>query len=143
MYGLMQDNDDLDKFSDEEIVARTLWGEARGEGYTGQQAVCNVIFNRSKKPSWWGINPRTVCLHPCQFSCWNHSDPNRSKIMEVADTDAMLAQCLGIARLAFSGTLDDITSSADSYKVVGTYAAWAIGLIPTATIGKQEFYKTV
>jgi len=142
MFGIYQDNDDLDRFSDQEIVARTLYGEARGEGYLGQQGVCNVIFNRAAKPGWWGTNPRDCALHPYQFSCWNNSDPNRSKIVAVTPEDSIYAQCYDIAGLAFSGQLDDITSGADSYQVIGTNARWAVGLNPCAIIGKQEFYKT-
>lgn len=32
-----------------DIMARTAWGEARGEGQSGMQAVLNVIMNRVKK----------------------------------------------------------------------------------------------
>ena len=34
-----------------DIVARTIWGEARGEGATGMQAVANVIINRRTIPA--------------------------------------------------------------------------------------------
>ena len=32
-----------------DYMARTAWGEARGEGTTGMQAVINVIMNRVAK----------------------------------------------------------------------------------------------
>ena len=32
--------------SDKITLARTIWGEARGEGYSGMQSVANVIMNR-------------------------------------------------------------------------------------------------
>jgi spore germination cell wall hydrolase CwlJ-like protein len=32
-----------------------------------------------------------VCLQPRQFSCWNHNDPNRARIVNLApDADAMM-----------------------------------------------------
>lgn len=133
---------DTDPFSDLEIVAKTLYGEARGEGYEGQQAVCNVIFNRAQKPCWWGVNPRDVCLKPYQFSCWLPSDPNRSVIMEATAENSIYAQCLAIATNAFNSTLLDITGNADSYIVTGTSVAWVKDLTPTATIGHHSFYKT-
>ena len=42
-----------------DVLARTLWGEARGEGEDGMQAVANVICNRAaiaraKGGYWWG-----------------------------------------------------------------------------------------
>ena len=42
---------------DRDILARTLWGEARGEGTAGQIAVAWTIRNRvfdGKTNSWWG-----------------------------------------------------------------------------------------
>jgi len=42
---------------DRDILAHTLWGEARGEGLDGQIAVAWTIRNRvfdGKDKSWWG-----------------------------------------------------------------------------------------
>ena len=42
---------------DRDILARTLWGEARGEGLAGQIAVACTIRNRvedGRAKSWWG-----------------------------------------------------------------------------------------
>lgn len=41
---------------DRDILTRTLWGEARGEGVAGQIAVARTIRNRvfdSTARSWW------------------------------------------------------------------------------------------
>lgn len=54
-----------------EIIAKTLYAEARGEGENGIRAVATVIWNRSK------IRKTTfdkICLQPKQFSCWNNSN---------------------------------------------------------------------
>lgn len=139
----MSDEDIIDNLTDNEVIAKTMWGEARGEGYVGQQAVCNVIFNRAEKPSWWGHSPRTVCLKPYQFSCWNQSDPNRPKLMEVTADDSIYSQSLTIVRDALSGDLPDVTNGADSYCVIGTNPSWAAKLTPCATIGKHEFFRTI
>lgn len=64
---------------DRDILARTLWGEARGEGLAGQIAVAWTIRNRvndGKAKSWWGEGYAGVCQAPYQFSCWNKNDPN-------------------------------------------------------------------
>lgn len=51
-----------------EVIAKTLYGEARGEGIPGLRAVATVIYYRAKgKPE----NFVDVCLKPKQFSCWN------------------------------------------------------------------------
>jgi N-acetylmuramoyl-L-alanine amidase len=41
---------------DEQLLARAINGEARGEGYEGQVAVGAVILNRTKDPSF----PKTI-----------------------------------------------------------------------------------
>ncbi|MFT8135469.1 hypothetical protein ACMYLZ_23150, partial [Salmonella enterica subsp. enterica serovar Enteritidis] len=64
---------------DRDILARTLWGEARGEGQAGQIAVAWTIRNRvfdGKAKSWWGEGYAGVGLKPGRFSCWNKNDPN-------------------------------------------------------------------
>lgn len=130
--------------SDVDILARTIYGEARGEGDEGLKAVACVIMNRIHSGvTWWGYNVQSVCQKPFQFSCWNKSDPNRSVIMAVTEKDPIFAKCLSIAVCAISGNLSDITIGSDSYKRVGTGAHWAIGLDPVITIGHHEFYVTV
>lgn len=44
-----------DSFSDEDIdtLARTVWGEARGESLLGKEAVACVILNRHKSGKWF------------------------------------------------------------------------------------------
>lgn len=66
-----------------DIVAKTLWGEARGEGWGGLVAVAWTIRNRVEtdlhndgKPDWWGEGYELVCLKRYQYSCWNASDKN-------------------------------------------------------------------
>ena len=71
---------------DLDIVARTLYGEARGEyakmGIASFIAVANVITNRLTNSKKYGITYADVCLKSRQFSCWNAGDPNRILIQE-------------------------------------------------------------
>lgn len=132
---------DTDSIDDAGILARTLWSEARGEGSQGMQAVANVIMNRAANPKWWGISPRSVCLHPWQFSCWNQNDPNRAKMLAVTAADLQFAEALEIAAAAIAGTLPDITSRATSYYAAGSpMPRWAIHQKPCATIGHHLFF---
>ena len=50
------------------IIAKTLYGEARGEGDEGMRYVATVIYNRGKGNK---NNYAEECLKPKQFSCWN------------------------------------------------------------------------
>jgi N-acetylmuramoyl-L-alanine amidase len=134
---------DTDKFSDEEILARTIYGEARNQPYIGQQAIACVVMNRVKHAGWWGNSVRTVCLDPYQFDCWMPKDPNRAVIMDVKDTDPVFANCLEIAHEAMTGELPDCTDGADSYLVNGLVKNWNRNLTPVAIIGKHSFYATV
>ena len=50
------------------VIAKTLYAEARGENYAGIDAVATVIFNRGKGDYQKSI---AACLKRKQFSCWN------------------------------------------------------------------------
>ncbi|PJB71692.1 MAG: hypothetical protein CO093_04590 [Alphaproteobacteria bacterium CG_4_9_14_3_um_filter_47_13] len=52
---------------DIEILARTIWGEARGEGQKGMLAVASVIMNRVRCGGWWGSTIQDVCRKPYQL----------------------------------------------------------------------------
>ena len=70
-----------------DVVARTMWGEARGEGAYGLQAVGFVIRNRTLDPERWPDEYTEVCYQPQQFSCWNGSDPVRAQCCVVGWND--------------------------------------------------------
>lgn len=124
-----------------DVLARTIWGEARGEGTAGMQAVANVIVNRAANPSWWGGNIMQVCRKPYQFSCWNEGDLNRVQLKVLTAKDLYFATALRIARRAAYGLLEDITHSADHYHAAGITPGWAKGQTPVAVIGNHIFYK--
>ena len=53
-----------------EIVAKTIYGEAREFGVLDRLAVGVVIRERVLRPGWWGNSWESVCLCPGQFTCW-------------------------------------------------------------------------
>ena len=64
------------------IIARTLYAEARNDGKEGMEAVASVIYNRADGKKEFFTN---ACLKPKQFSCWNkftkeEADPKNFKI---------------------------------------------------------------
>lgn len=123
-----------------DILARTLWGEARGEGSAGMQAVANVVMNRVLRGGWWGTDIVSVCRKPYQFSCWNTGDPNRAAAAAVDGRDLYFATALRLARRAVLGALPDITGGADHYHAAGAGPVWSRGETPTAVIGRHIFY---
>ncbi len=131
-----------------DVLARTLWGEARGESSAGMQAVASVILNRvriakSRGGYWWGDTIIQVCQKPWQFSAWNKEDPNYRKLLSVDESDRHFALALRIARLAVEGLLDDRTEGATHYHAPGVIPMWTKGEKPVAVIGRHIFYRLV
>lgn len=140
---------DAKKIADAYIVIATLWGEARGEGEHGMQAVLNVIMNRSKGNF---SNARAVSLKPNQFSLWNGVPDPEESALELAEKQrdgkgkdhAQYIQAMKLVDKAMSGTLPDITGGAlfyfNPHKV---NPKWAKKLEKTKTIGNHDFYKPI
>lgn len=105
------DKDDVD------IMARTIYGEARGESVNGRIAVGWVIRNRAQRsPKYnWSDNIASVCMQKYQFSCWNENDPNRGKLLSVEKSDTLFSECLEIAAKVLEGQLPDKSNGADHY----------------------------
>lgn len=131
-----------------DILARTLYGEARGEGKAGMEAAANVILNRaalaSKHPHFGDGTIAGACKAPWQFSCWNHNDPNLFIIDKITDADPVFAQCLEIASDAANGLLEDNTNHATYYYARGSKEPpWAIDKEPCALIGRHIFFNNI
>ncbi len=126
-----------------DVLARTLYGEARGEPVRGIEAVAAVVANRVRRGGWWGRDVVSVCLKPRQFSCWNPDDPNRPLIEKVGPSDPVFAICLRVARRAVAGALDDPTRGATHYHARSAWPYWARGRAPSAEIGNHLFYNDV
>lgn len=134
---------------DTDILARTIYGEARGELVRGQEAVAAVVINRVRRARdrggryWWGATVEQVCTRPWQFSCWNKNDPNRAKVLAVTPDNRTFQACLRVARRAVTGTLKDATNGATHYHVKGLKPAWSRRRAPCAEIGRHQFYNDV
>jgi spore germination cell wall hydrolase CwlJ-like protein len=99
---------------DIEVLARTLYGEARSEPDAGKTAIAWVILNRVTDRRW----PKTiagVCLQPKQFSAWNERDPNRTKLIGVTLLDEHFAACMAVAWSVIGGVAPDPTKGANHY----------------------------
>lgn len=124
-------------------LAKTIWGEARGEGLKGMQAVANVIMNRVDRGGWYGASVKDVVLKPYQFSCWNATDPNR-KLLDVIDENTLNASgAMSVAEAALNGQLQDITGGATEYHNKKITPAWNWDkLEKTVQIGNHIFYRS-
>ncbi|MGE8098135.1 cell wall hydrolase [Pseudomonas fluorescens] len=134
---------------DRDILARTLWGEARGEGLAGQIAVAWTIRNRvndGKTNSWWGEGYAGVCLKLYQFSCWNKSDPNFAHLSGAKPIPAgQFAQAQKAADQVIAGTVPDPTGGATHYyaTTMPKAPAWAAKAKQTLKLGHHVFFMDV
>lgn len=131
-----------------DILAKTIYGEARGEPLSGQEAIASVIMNRktiSKKKGgyWWGNNIAEICQKDKQFSCWNLDDPNYRVLLRVDEGNPIYATCKRIAKRALAGLLSDRTYGATHYHNKQVCPRWSIGKIPCTEIGNHVFYNDV
>lgn len=132
-----------------DILARTLWGEARGEPVRGIEALAALVMNRVRRAErrggdyWWGHSIQSVCLKPWQFACWTPATANRTKLEKVTEKDRRFRVCLRVARRAAAGVLDDPTHGATHYHARSLLPPWARGRTPCAEIGAHLFYNDV
>lgn len=145
MSGIPYDADDAD------IMARTLWGEARNQPYTGQLAVGWVIRNRAGRREFAGElwnqagAVKHVCLAPYQFSCWLEGDPNRAQI-DALRVDEFQVQ-RDVVAAVLGDSVPDPTNGASHYFTVAAPPgispwppAWAYSMARVAVIGAHAFY---
>jgi len=132
-----------------EIVAATIWAEARNQGVVGMAAVACVIRNRLMAATWYGKSWPGVCLNPWQFSCWNvykdgSKDPNLDRILH-GPTGCEWHQALCLAELAMEGHIKDPTDGATHYHTLDVSPSWAGDprMVYLATIKDHRFYMEV
>lgn len=147
-----------------DTLARTVYGEARGEPDLGRLAVAYVPCNRAaiaarfvkahpehkRHPLYGDGTVASACRMPWQFSCWNENDPNRAELLALdLDSDAA-APCMAMARAALDETAPDPSNCATHYHTVASPwpdpdkrwpPKWADGKPPVATIGDHVFYR--
>ena len=133
---------------DQVVLAKTLWGEARGEGREGMEAVAAVVLNRRRTAYRDRTTASEVCLDPKQFSCWNADDPNSRKLTRIdkqPDDDFNVAMV--VAAKALRGYLVDPTQGARHYVAttlpLSRRPRWLDEKRPCVVIGRHEFYNNI
>jgi N-acetylmuramoyl-L-alanine amidase len=134
---------------DRDVLARTLWGESRGEGFDGMVAVAWSIRNRvedHRDKSWRGDGYASVCQASWQYICWDQSDPNFPYLSGAKQIPAgEFANCQRAAAAVIDGTAPDPTGGATHYyaTTMPKAPAWAAKAIQTLKLGHHIFFKDV
>lgn len=130
---------------DQEIVARTAVGEARGDGDIAMQAVMWTILNRFTAKRWFsGQSLAGTALKKMQYDCWMPSDPNYALITNIEANVSLFASALLWADSVMKGMIPDPTLGATHYANLNTCApSWLAGATQTIVIGHQTFFKNV
>ncbi|MFN2581804.1 MAG: cell wall hydrolase [Candidatus Dormibacteria bacterium] len=149
----MTDHDLIAHASDREIVAVTLFGEARGQSAALRLGIGNVIRNRAhlrRQPA------RTVCLAPKQFSCWLAIDPNYAVVLDAlrhlstgGHLGPVMRECLRLADGLLAETLrTNVGLSTHYYSPAAMVPrdrvpTWAQGRMPVTVIDGTRFYEGI
>ncbi len=128
----------VDDAKDLEVLARTIYGEARSENRAGREAVAIVILNR-KASGRWKPSVKGVCLQAQQFSCWNVNDPNRAKALAANAGNSAYMACINVAEAALAGQLGSL-NGANHYHTDGVTPYWSNSMNQVATIGAHKFF---
>lgn len=134
----------------EAVLARCLWGEARGAQLHEKQKVGAVIRNRVR---WWIPKPvgaaawAKVILQPYQFSWTLANDPNLPKVLDPIrfEPEAVWEVCCRVAEGIVRGGLADDTLGADHYydrSMDAKPPSWAAQLTPTIQTERFRFFRS-
>ena len=132
-------------FADLEYLARTVYGEARGESDDGKVAVACVILNRVNGHHRRETRIAGVATEPMQFSCWNENDPNLKTILSVDLSDPVFMDCVraSIEAIDRISVDDDPTFGSEHYHTAGVSPHWSEGVEPVVTIGNHLFFDNI
>lgn len=127
-----------DNDPDLQCLAQAVYFEARGEPFSGQVAVAQVVHNRvaEKKMSYCdvvfeGSSKRNACQF--SFACDGKSD---KAVDKVAWQRAVM-----IAGLVQSGFMRDLSGDATFYHATYVSPYWSKSLKKTTNIGNHVFYR--
>jgi len=131
----------------EEVLAMTLYGEARGAPYKAKLGMARVMMNRVKDGRF-GSSIEDVVTKPKQFSCYNDGDPNLDEILIVADDfekafdiNIYLRDCYNAAMTVLSGKDDTPVKESLYYHTDKVNPKWNKKLKLEAKIGNTLFWK--
>jgi spore germination cell wall hydrolase CwlJ-like protein len=124
-----------EKQAEKSCLTEALYYEARGEGQRGEEAVAEVILQRTRSKA----HPQSVCgvVHePHQFSYRTDGSMKHKPDPEVWQTTTELA-----ARILKGDVVTSMTRKATFYHTVDVLPDWASTMVMTARIGDHIFYR--
>ena len=141
--------EELPLTKDEQTIAITLMGEARGEKQTGLYAVACVIQKRATERE---LTLSQVCLQNrlnkkgvrvWQFSCWNDKPyiETMKRLLKANTEQAKYAKLLARSMCKGFKLVQGFTGEANHYHASYVKPYWIKGKTPTKIIGNHLFYK--
>tara|TARA_R110001583_G_scaffold189552_3_gene352751 strand:+ start:10047 stop:10700 length:654 start_codon:yes stop_codon:yes gene_type:complete len=125
---------------DHDVLARTLYGEAKANDVDDAKAIACVVMNRVGYKNWPNTAAK-VCQQAWQFSCWNTNDPNRDRILN-ADGPWFDA-CKAIAKDALAGGFYDPTRKSTHYHTRGVKPFWSKGHKPVYETAGHLYFNDI
>ena len=132
--------------SDEVLLARMLFGEARNCSKDEKIAIAFTALNRNKDGKKWNGegNIKDVLLCKWQYSCFNSNDHNRAKLMDPETYDRVSFEaCLDVARNVLNGNYKNPMDGATHYHTKNVSPRWKNSPKMTflGQMGKHIFYR--
>lgn len=119
-----------------DVLAATLWDEARGQSFDCKWGVASVIYNRAKGDKKRLIE---VVVKPKQFSGWNRGQLAVTAI--TADEKMAWADCRVLAKRLLSGNFQPLNDATHFYS--GDKPYWADSMMVVEVIDGVTFCKEV
>ena len=129
---------------DQTVVAKTILGEARGEGKAGMYAVACVIAQRAILRN---KTPKEVCKQPSQFSFWvkdkktTLDDRNRATVERLMKHDIESVRYAKALAIHVMKVDRSYTDHADHYCTTRINPYWVRGRKPVRIIGNHKFFR--
>lgn len=118
------------------VIALTLLGEARGEGFEGMAGVASVIQTRAIERKQTATE---VCLAPKQFSFWNGgvSEAKKQELLK----NPQASNAIRLAKLVAEKRMPDVVNGANHYHTFQVSPKWSKGEVTVAIIRNHKFYR--
>lgn len=130
-FKIYKNSDDIN------ILAGTIYDEARGESSEGRYAVASVIWNRAHQKRWSKLGLVGVCLQRMQFSGWNKGYLNiqiiNKKQQQIWD------ECKQIAKQMLNNNFKPIINSNHYYNPKLASPSWGNKMKNIKYIGNHKF----
>ncbi|MBI4919253.1 cell wall hydrolase, partial [archaeon] len=138
-------NPKVENFDQDDVtlLARLIFGEARGESREVKNSIAYSVLNRTGNHKWWGHTLKEVILKPSQYTCFSQEDQNYNKIIDPLnnETPSVWRECVEVSHFVLSNPKNDTSNGATHYHILSVNPTWAEGKTPVCSISNTVFYK--